>query len=83
MAANLEGEVRARERNTRSRKESLGGHEEYPEDGDPADSTSAEESISDLGDFFADLKFALCEEEDSSKALEFLNRAWKIAAKSN
>lgn len=79
MAANLEAEVRARERNTRI--ESHGeakGHEEEAEHDDPEDS---KESISALGDFFADLKFALSE-KDPSKSVEFLNQAWKIAEES-
>ncbi|CAD5329035.1 unnamed protein product [Arabidopsis thaliana] len=69
MAAKLEAEVRARERNTRMGEPE--GHEEP---------RGAEESISALGDLFADLKFALSE-EDPWKAFEFLKHAWKIAGK--
>lgn len=85
MAANLEAEVRVRERNTRSIKclmESQGGAKGHPEPRDTGDSTNAEESISALGDCIADLRSALSEEEDPSKSLEFLNRAWKIAEES-
>lgn len=84
MAANLEAEVRARERNAPSIKylmKSRGeakGLEEHPEPRDSGDSTSAEESTSAFGGFFADLRLALSE-EDPSKSVEFLNRAWKIA----
>ncbi|KFK29055.1 hypothetical protein AALP_AA7G082800 [Arabis alpina] len=90
MAANLEAEVRARERNTNrikyltvteSRVEAK-IHEEHPEPRESGDSTNAEECISALGDCFSDLRFALSEKEDSSKSFEFLNRAWKIAEKS-
>lgn len=84
MAAKLEAEVRARERNTHSIMESLGepkAHEERPESRDSEDSASVEESISALSNFFADLRFALSV-EDPSKSLEFLNRAWKIAEES-
>lgn len=77
MGAKLEAEVGARERNTR-----MGEAEGHEEHGAPGDWTGAEESISALGDLFADLKFALSE-EDPWKAFEFLNHAWKIAAKSN
>lgn len=80
MAANLEAEVRERERNAHI--ESLGepkGHEE--EEAEYNDREDSEESISALGDFFADLKFALSE-DDPSKSVEFLNRAWKIAEES-
>ncbi|XP_010438867.1 PREDICTED: DNA mismatch repair protein MSH3 isoform X1 [Camelina sativa] len=82
MAAKLEAEVRAREKNTRM--ESLGegkGHEEDPVHGDREDSKSLEESVSGLDDFFADLKLALSE-ENLLKSFEFLNRAWKIAEES-
>ncbi|CAL9226817.1 unnamed protein product [Arabidopsis halleri] len=75
MGAKLEAEVGARERNTR-----MGEAEGHEEHGAPGDWTGAEESISALGDLFADLKFALSE-EDPWKAFEFLNHAWKIAAK--
>lgn len=84
MAAKLEAEVRARERNTHSIVESLGepkAHEEGPESRDSEDSASAEPFISALSNFFADLRFALCE-EDPSKSVEFLKRAWKIAEES-
>ncbi|KAF8077502.1 hypothetical protein N665_1032s0013 [Sinapis alba] len=79
MAANLEAEVRARERNTvtsiKHLMESPGepkAHEEHPE-------SRAEESTSVLSDLFADLRFALSEDNDPLKSLEYLKRAWKIA----
>ncbi|CAH2077971.1 unnamed protein product, partial [Thlaspi arvense] len=87
MAANLEAEVRTRERNTLSIKypmESSGEPKErgeHPESRDSEDSASSEECMSALGDFFAELRFALSE-EDPSKSFEFLNRAWKIAEES-
>ncbi|VVA92621.1 unnamed protein product [Arabis nemorensis] len=88
MAANLETEVRARERKTVSIKHLMEsrveakGHEEHPGPREPGGSRKAEESISSLGECFADLRFALSEEEDPSKSLEFLKRAWKIAEES-
>ncbi|KAG2263193.1 hypothetical protein Bca52824_070272 [Brassica carinata] len=79
MAANLEAEVRARERNTVSRiKESPGEpkeHDEHPESRDSGGSGSA----SVLSDLFADLRFALSEDNNPLKSLEYLKRAWKIA----
>ncbi|KAJ0263290.1 DNA mismatch repair protein MSH3 [Hirschfeldia incana] len=72
MAANLEAEVRARERNTVSSsiKHLLGepkAHDEHPE------------SMSVLSDLFADLRFALSEDNDPLKSLVYLKRARKIA----
>ncbi|CAN8230545.1 unnamed protein product [Cochlearia groenlandica] len=77
MAANLEAEVHARERNTHSKKplaESSGEAKPHEE----GDSASAETYISALDDFFTDLRIALYE-EDPMKSSEFLDRAWKIA----
>lgn len=78
MAANLEAEVRARERNTVSSikhlMESPGkpkAHAEPPE-------SRTEESMSVLGDLFADLRCALSE-DDPSKSFKLLKGAWKIA----
>ncbi|ESQ54750.1 hypothetical protein EUTSA_v10024274mg [Eutrema salsugineum] len=87
MAGKLEDEVRARERYTLSIKylmESPGepkAREEHAESRDSEDSANSEENMSALGDFFADLRVALSE-EDPSRSFEFLNRAWKIAEES-
>ncbi|CAH8384456.1 unnamed protein product [Eruca vesicaria subsp. sativa] len=82
MAANLEAEVRERERNRVSSIKHLMGSPGEPkahdESRDSGGSGSTEESMSALSDLFADLRFALSE-DDPSKSFEYLNRAWKIA----
>ncbi|XP_009137534.1 DNA mismatch repair protein MSH3 isoform X2 [Brassica rapa] len=78
MAANLEAEVRARERNTVSSIKHLMESPGEPKAHDEPPESRTEESMSVLGDLFADLRCALSE-DDPSKSFKLLKDAWKIA----